>query len=322
MPRLIVVKGKDKGRKVDLEPGKPIRVGRRSDNDLPLNDSSLSRHHCEFLYDGTEVTLSDLGSRHGTYVSRQPVDTRVLRDGDEVRLGKSRIRFVAEEPDELSSAATDVEEPLPPVEEGRAGKEGERQSAFEAAPDAESVEKTLPASDGPPSAQPETGPKGPDVDSDESGLLKISPEQRRRRTLMTMAAVVAVIVLVSLGTALVTTLTGKPKAPQLVPVSQLADVGIEITQTRLLIRQPPTYIIDVRIQSKTAQPFTVRYRDFVGVDRVGIAYLPLDPTSESDLRKVAIEPSAALECSLNYELNMGSELARIVFQNRGFLVVE
>lgn len=321
MPRLIVVKGKDKGLKVDLEPGRPVRVGRRSDNDLPLNDSSLSRHHCEFLFDGTEVTLSDLGSRHGTYVNSRPVETRVLRDRDEVRLGKSRIRFVADEPDEASSAATDVEEPLLPEEEEKTEKEIDPPAPSEAPPDDESEEKTLPASDA-PSRLPEFRPRGPEVDSDESGLLKIPPDQQRRRTLMTMAAVTAVVVLVSLGTVLVTALTGQPKTPQPVPMAQLPGIGIEVTQTRLLIRQPPTYIIDLRIQNKAEQPTKVRYKDFIGVDRVGIAYLPLDPTSESDLRTAVIEPGRALECSLNYELNMGSELARIVFQNRGFVVVE
>jgi hypothetical protein len=105
-------------------------------------------------------------------------------------------------------------------------------------------------------------------------------------------------------------------------MSQLSDIDIEVNRKRLLIPQPPTYILDIQIRNKQDKPILVRYKDFLVVDRAGIAYLPLDPTSQNDLEKAQIDVGGSLRCSLNFELNMGAELARIVFQRRGYLVLD
>jgi pSer/pThr/pTyr-binding forkhead associated (FHA) protein len=36
----------------------------------------------------------DVGSLNGTYVNREPVDTAVLANGDEVQIGKFRLVFL------------------------------------------------------------------------------------------------------------------------------------------------------------------------------------------------------------------------------------
>jgi hypothetical protein len=134
--------------------------------------------------------------------------------------------------------------------------------------------------------------------------------------------VVAVLLLVIVGTLFVRQFFGQPQAPEPVPMSQLSDIDIEVNRKRLLIPQPPTYILDIQIRNKQDKPILVRYKDFLVVDRAGIAYLPLDPTSQNDLEKAQIDVGGSLRCSLNFELNMGAELARIVFQRRGYLVLD
>jgi hypothetical protein len=37
---------------------------------------------------------------------------------------------------------------------------------------------------------------------------------------------------------------------------------------------------------------------------------------------VKIEPEAAVEGSLNFELRMGAEIQRLIFQSRGFVFLE
>ena len=38
--------------------------------------------------------MVDVGSLNGTYVNREPVDTAVLANGDEVQIGKFRLVFL------------------------------------------------------------------------------------------------------------------------------------------------------------------------------------------------------------------------------------
>ena len=54
----------------------------------------VGRRHAEVrrLEDG-RFELSDLGSRHGTYVGGRRVSKVVLEAGDEILIGGSRLRF-------------------------------------------------------------------------------------------------------------------------------------------------------------------------------------------------------------------------------------
>ena len=66
-----------------------LRVGRLSDNELVIDDQSISRHHALIASSGEGHTIEDLGSRNGVWLNGQRSgDTPVpLREGDEVELG-------------------------------------------------------------------------------------------------------------------------------------------------------------------------------------------------------------------------------------------
>jgi pSer/pThr/pTyr-binding forkhead associated (FHA) protein len=67
-------------------------IGRGSDCDLRLRNSSVSRHHCIIRTSGTDVTLVDLGSINGTFVNGQRMRSQLeLHSGDELRLGTSQF---------------------------------------------------------------------------------------------------------------------------------------------------------------------------------------------------------------------------------------
>ena len=69
-------------------------AGRHPDSDIFLDDVTVSRRHAEFRRDGAEFVVVDVGSLNGTYVNREPVDTAVLANGDEVQIGKFRLVFL------------------------------------------------------------------------------------------------------------------------------------------------------------------------------------------------------------------------------------
>jgi pSer/pThr/pTyr-binding forkhead associated (FHA) protein len=90
---LVVQRGPNTGARFLLD-SETTTAGRRPDSDIFLDDVTVSRRHAEFIRrpDGTFV-VRDVGSLNGTYVQRDRIDEVVLRDGDEVQIGKYRLVF-------------------------------------------------------------------------------------------------------------------------------------------------------------------------------------------------------------------------------------
>ncbi len=89
---LVVKRGPNAGSRFLLDRA-VTSAGRHPDSDIFLDDVTVSRRHAEFRNDG-EFVVVDVGSLNGTYVNREPVDTAVLVDGDEVQIGKFRLVFI------------------------------------------------------------------------------------------------------------------------------------------------------------------------------------------------------------------------------------
>jgi len=330
MPRLIVIKGADLGTTFKIVRDERCQIGRRSDNDLPLNDDSLSRYHCEVTYNGKEVTLKDKGSRHGTMVNDKTIRRSIeLTDGDKIRLGKSVLRF------EWTADRKRQHE-----EKQKLHLEDEEEFETRAMEYGPTVDSDSPSPD--IFAPPDDDEEEEDYDTDDSSagmaLVKAgdippterktvpaftaSPEAKKKRTLITVAAVVAVSILVGGAAFLLMNYTHQegPQGP--VPMEQLSDAKVVVNNIRMLLQRPPTYVIDIEVTNSSTEKLSVKVRDFLAVDSVGIAYRPLKPTSENDFRSVTIDPSASAKGSLNFELRMGAEVQRLIFQSRGFLFLE
>jgi hypothetical protein len=74
--------------------GPTVRIGRRRDNEVVLDDSSVSRHHAE-IHRGRDgsVTLVDLDSLNGVFVNQRQIKRAVLSEGDAVEIGDVRLLF-------------------------------------------------------------------------------------------------------------------------------------------------------------------------------------------------------------------------------------
>lgn len=63
------------------------RIGRLSDNDIVIDDASVSRHHAVIIDTGTSFVITDLRSANGVYVSGERVrGSASLAHGDRVRI--------------------------------------------------------------------------------------------------------------------------------------------------------------------------------------------------------------------------------------------
>jgi len=83
---LVVKRGPNAGSRFLLDQA-ITSAGRHPDSDIFLDDVTVSRRHAEFQ-------VVDVGSLNGTYVNREPVDSAVLANGDEVQIGKFRLVFL------------------------------------------------------------------------------------------------------------------------------------------------------------------------------------------------------------------------------------
>jgi hypothetical protein len=79
-------------RRYDLRTGSNI-VGRGTDSDLQLLDQGVSRRHVDIQFDGNFATAYDLGSTNGTTVNGHEISSQLLRHGDVIRVGHTRIVF-------------------------------------------------------------------------------------------------------------------------------------------------------------------------------------------------------------------------------------
>ncbi len=93
---LVALTGEQAGRDFRLDPGRNV-LGKGPECTVPVKDAQASERHALIeVREGGEVTLEDLGSRHGTFVNGAAAEARVvLQDGDRVRLGHTELAFRA-----------------------------------------------------------------------------------------------------------------------------------------------------------------------------------------------------------------------------------
>ncbi|BBX00662.1 peptide-binding protein [Mycolicibacterium moriokaense] len=110
---------KPTGRELVPLTGERVTLGKASTNTVALDhDPTVSRLHAILENHGSAWSIRDVGSRNGTFVNGEKITAeRVLRSGDEVRLGKSRVVYLetrrAGEPAEEATIVPDASQ-LPP----------------------------------------------------------------------------------------------------------------------------------------------------------------------------------------------------------------
>ncbi len=88
-----------------------VNIGRLQDNDLILDDSRISRRHCQLRASRGAFLLKDLQSTAGTRVNEELVSERILQPGDVIRLGTVELVY-GEDP----TGPPEVTPPYAPLE--------------------------------------------------------------------------------------------------------------------------------------------------------------------------------------------------------------
>ncbi|HEY2743271.1 MAG TPA: FHA domain-containing protein [Polyangia bacterium] len=90
--RLVAEGGPYDGRVFELT-GAELAVGRAVDNDVVLDDPSLSRKHAKIFRRGPgELEIEDLGSSNGTFINQRKIGRGSAHPGDTLRFGELSFR--------------------------------------------------------------------------------------------------------------------------------------------------------------------------------------------------------------------------------------
>ena len=72
------------------------RIGRSRNNEMTLNDSSISCRHAEIRRNADgHLILLDTNSANGLFVNNEKILEHILQEGDIIEIGDSSLRFYA-----------------------------------------------------------------------------------------------------------------------------------------------------------------------------------------------------------------------------------
>src|SRR5574340_1047906 len=71
-----------------------ITIGRKSRNDIPIDNLAVSGEHAAVITQDGQSFVEDLGSTNGTQVNNVAVQKHSLHHGDEIEIGKYRLKYV------------------------------------------------------------------------------------------------------------------------------------------------------------------------------------------------------------------------------------
>jgi len=90
-----------------------VTIGRSLDNDIVLDEGTVSRRHAQLRRRYGQYVIYDLGSRSGTLVNGHPVREAPLDDGDVVTMGEVELRF-----ERLTGSPLSTQETTGPIRGG------------------------------------------------------------------------------------------------------------------------------------------------------------------------------------------------------------
>lgn len=96
MAVLIGMSADVKGQTHEIGP-RGLSIGRNPENNIAINNSSVSGRHCNIVIEGDAIILRDLHSTNGTRVNAQTVTEATLKPRDLIQIGPVEFLFNSED---------------------------------------------------------------------------------------------------------------------------------------------------------------------------------------------------------------------------------
>jgi two-component system cell cycle response regulator len=93
-PHLLILSGPELGSSVELD-NQPLEIGRDAECGVTLTGDGVSRRHARIQLIFALYFVTDLESTNGTFVNEQRVSMTQLKDGDQIKIGDTVLKFVA-----------------------------------------------------------------------------------------------------------------------------------------------------------------------------------------------------------------------------------
>ena len=74
-----------------------LNIGRKTDNDIALDDKLVSRYHAQIFTNNGNSFLRDMNSTNGTFIQEKQVDLQLLSDGMSFEIGSYTFIFITED---------------------------------------------------------------------------------------------------------------------------------------------------------------------------------------------------------------------------------
>lgn len=115
--KFTVCNGKQVGKVFLLGKGDKKIIGRDTNCPIQILDKGISRNHTLVEQRGDDFLLVDLGSTNGTFVNNKVIISKVLQDGDIIKIGQTEIKYegLKKESASASMIQDDVETGAPPM---------------------------------------------------------------------------------------------------------------------------------------------------------------------------------------------------------------
>lgn len=81
-----------------------ITIGRNSDSDIIFNDNTVSRNHAQIVKTDEGYFINDLGSFNGTKLNERSIQSALLRNDDQIKVGLNKITFLTQGKEKRSLA--------------------------------------------------------------------------------------------------------------------------------------------------------------------------------------------------------------------------
>jgi len=87
--------------------GYSLTIGRKTNNDIIIENLAVSSHHAKIDSVGDEFVLVDLQSKNGSFVNEKLVASHWLKPGDVISIGKHALVFDSSDDEEWTGDGTD-----------------------------------------------------------------------------------------------------------------------------------------------------------------------------------------------------------------------
>jgi pSer/pThr/pTyr-binding forkhead associated (FHA) protein len=96
----------------------PVHIGRKSDNDIVLEEKNVSRKHAQIVMREDQYFIEDLGSTGGTKIDGETITEKDIHTGDVIEIGNYQLHFDSGIPEDERTVFETEEETV--LEEGTA----------------------------------------------------------------------------------------------------------------------------------------------------------------------------------------------------------